>query len=221
MAANGGMYRRYRPMNYNKLFDISMPISYRMPVYKGKEEKRPKLEVVSDFNTGSVYESVITMNLHTGTHLDRTLHMMSGGNTIETLELKEMITDCKVVDLTTVKDKITANDLQGKSITPGDFILLKTRNSFEDLLEKEFIYLDSSGAQFLAEIGIKGVGIDSLGIERSQPEHETHLQLMNKKIHILEGLRLAEVEEGNYFLLAAPIYISGAEAAPVRAILLQ
>ena len=208
-------------MKDKKIYDISMPISYDMPVYKGKEAKRPILEVESDYITGKSYESRISMNLHTGTHLDRTLHMIEGGNTIETLEIKDLITVCKVLDLTSAKDSITSVELKTKHIKEGDFILLKTRNSFEDILESDYIFLDNTGAEYLADHKIKGVGIDALGIERSQPQHETHLSLMAKGIHILEGLRLKEVEEGEYFLVAPPINIVGAEAAPVRAVLIQ
>ncbi len=211
----------HKKMIDKKIYDISMPISIHMPVYKGKESKRPKYWVESDFNTGNAYESKIEMNLHTGTHLDRSLHMIPDGNTIETLDLNQVITKCRVLDLTSVKDKITANDLKGKGISEGDFLLLKTRNSFENLLEGEFIFLEKSGAQYLTEMKIKGVGIDALGIERSQPAHETHLQLMSIGAHILEGLILKDIEEGEYLLFAAPINIIGAEAAPVRAILIK
>ena len=37
----------------------------------------------------------------------------------------------------------------------------------------------------------------------------------------MEGLRLGDVDEGEYFLIAMPIKIIGAEAAPARAILLD
>jgi arylformamidase len=208
-------------LQYKEIYDISMPISADMPVYKGKASKRPSIRVESDFSTGSAYESKLEMNLHTGTHLDRTLHMMPGGNTIDTLSLEQVITECKVIDLTEVTEKISSEDLRGKNITAGDFLLLKTKNSFEDILESNFIYLDKTGAEFLAEKKIKGVGIDALGIERNQPDHETHLQLMKSGIHILEGLRLNEAEEGDYLLFAAPINIIGTEAAPVRAILIR
>jgi arylformamidase len=208
-------------MNNMRIYDISMPITVDMPVYKGKDAKRPSLTVESDFNTGTVYESRISINLHTGTHLDRTLHMMPGGNTMETLDLKQVVMECKVLDLTSVEEKITKEDLIGKDITEGDFILLKTKNSMEDILETDFIYLDKEGAKYLADLRISGIGTDALGIERSQPEHETHLQLMNIGVHILEGLRLKDIEEGKYFLFAAPINIVGGEAAPVRALLLK
>lgn len=208
-------------MNYKKIYDISMPISYSMPVYKGKESKRPKLVKECDFTTGNIYESRIEMNLHTGTHLDRTLHMLPEGNTIETLALEQVVTQCKVLDLSTVQEMITEKDFIGRNIKEGDFLLIKTKNSYEDILEKDFIYLDRAGANHLVNCKIKGVGIDSLGIERNQPGHETHLQLMSAGIQIIEGLRLKDVQEGDYFMVAAPINIIGAEAAPVRAVLLE
>lgn len=198
-----------------------MPIHHDMPVYKGRTEKRPHLRVQSDFTTGSAHESVIEMNMHTGTHLDRSLHMIPNGTTVESLDLCKVITPCKVLDLTQVAEKITAEDLKKKEINEGDFILFKTRNSFEDILEGDFVFLEKSGATYLRDKKIKGVGIDSLGIERSQPEHETHIQLLEVDIVIVEGLRLAHVEEGEYFLFAAPIYIQGAEGAPLRAVLIQ
>lgn len=208
-------------MKDKTIYDISMPITKDIPVWKGIEANRPQITVDSDFTTGVVYSSSIKMNMHTGTHLDRTLHMIDGGNTVETLPLKDYITECKVLDLTKARDKVTDQDLKTKEIKPGDFILLKTRNSFEDILEGDFVYLHKSAANYLAEIGIKGIGIDALGIEHSQPEHDSHLSLMGKGIHILEGLRLAQIEEGEYLLIALPLNIVGAEAAPVRAVLVK
>ncbi|NLP34723.1 MAG: cyclase family protein [Clostridiales bacterium] len=210
-------------MNWNsfQIFDISMKISHDMPVYKGKEEKRPKIIVERDFTSGSAYESRLEMNMHTGTHLDRSLHMLPGGTKIDSLKLEQVITKCKVLDLTSCLDKITSQDLKDKDISEGDFIILKTRNSFDDILEGDFIYLDDSGAVFLRDKKIKGVGIDSLGIERSQPEHPTHIKLLESDIVILEGLRLKDIEEGEYLLVAAPINVPEAEAAPVRAVLLR
>lgn len=204
-----------------KIFDISMPISISMPVYKGREIKRPIISIDSDFSTGSSYESRLEMNLHTGTHLDTPKHMISTGYTLEELELSRMVTDCRVFDLTQVKDKITDKDLMKLDIREGDFILLKTRNSYEDILENEYIYLDKDGANYLTKLKIKGVGIDSLGIERGQADHETHISLFNADIMILEGLVLKNIKEGEYLLSAAPINIPGAEAAPVRAYLIK
>lgn len=204
-----------------KIYDISMPIAYEMPVYKAREFKRPNLSIDSDFQTGTAYESRLEMNLHTGTHIDRTLHMIPGGNTIESLALEQVVTNCKVFDLTKVEEAITKEHLEKFTIEEDDFLLLKTKNSLENILEFDYIYLEKSGAQYLAEKKIKGVGIDALGIEKNQPDHETHLSLFEAGVVIIEGLRLGAIEEGEYLLVAAPINIVGAEAAPVRAFLMK
>ena len=140
--------------NSFKIFDISMPIFYSMPVYKGKEFKRPIISIDSDFTTGTAYETRLEMNLHTGTHLDTPKHMVPDGYTMENLALSKVITGCKVFDLTGVKEKITDKDLMNLDIKEGDFVLLKTRNSFEDILEKDFVYVDRDGADYLARLKI-------------------------------------------------------------------
>lgn len=207
--------------NSFEIYDISMPITRFMPVYKGKEQKKPVFDLDSDFSSGTSFETRLEMNLHTGTHLDAPLHMIPGGNTVGKIDLSKVVTVCKVLDLTDVKDKITENDLKKFSISKGDFLLFKTRNSFEDILENEFVYLDKIGAKYLSDLNIRGVGIDALGIERNQPGHETHISLLSSDIIILEGLRLKDIKEGEYLLCAAPILIPQAEAAPVRAYLIK
>ncbi len=204
-----------------RIYDISMSIFYDMPVYKGKISKRPMIKVESTFTTGTVYETKLEMNMHTGTHMDTPLHIFKEGKNLDGLDLTRVVTTCKVLDFTLVEEKITEAHLALKDIGSGDFVLLKTKNSFLEILQDDFIYLDKTGADYLASKNISGIGIDALGIERSQPEHGTHKTLLEADIIILEGLRLKEVEEGEYLLVAAPIKVLGVEAAPVRAILVQ
>lgn len=210
--------RKVDPM---KIYDISMTISESMPVYKGKPSLKPVIETERDFSTSSAHESKLHMNLHSGTHLDMPLHMIPGGKTLETLSLDKVITPCKVFDFTNKDISIGVEDLKKKDIQEDDFILLKSKNSFEDILEGNFIYLDREGSAYLRDKKIKGVGTDSLGIERDQPDHMTHIQLLEAGIIILEGLRLKDIPEGEYTLFAAPIKIHGTEAAPVRAVLIK
>ncbi len=204
-----------------KIYDISMTIHHDMPVYKNKNDKRPVLTCTSDFTNGSTYESRIQMDIHTGTHVDAPLHVLPSGATIEHIDLSKVITPCKVFDLTDLTGKISAVDLAKRDIKSGDFILLRTQNSYLNTFDSNFIYLDQSSAAYLKSKDIIGVGIDALGIERSQPGHETHKILFEAGIVILEGLRLRAVTEGNYLLIAAPLKIKGVEGAPTRAVLIQ
>ncbi|MDQ0339663.1 arylformamidase [Caldalkalibacillus uzonensis] len=202
-----------------KIYDISMPIHQDMPVYKNKVEKKPHFEVMSDFKTGKVHETRIHLDVHTGTHVDAHLHMFEDGETIEAIRLEELVGPCKVLDFTHVEDGISKADLEQKQINPSDFILLKTKNSFDTEFNFEFIYLKEDGARYLADIGVKGVGIDALGIERNQPGHPTHKTLMNKNIIILEGIKLDQVDERVYFMVAAPLKLLNVDAAPARVML--
>lgn len=204
-----------------KIYDISMSIEHSMAVYKNKDEKRPILKVIQDFLTGSSYESKITMNMHTGTHVDAPLHMIEGDKSIDSIDLNTVIAKCKVLDLTSVNDKITKEDLIDRNILKGDFLVLKTKNSYIEQFDYNFVFLEKSGAEFLRDKEIIGVGIDSLGIERNQFGHETHKLLMGKGITIIEGLRLKDVEEDEYILCAPPLKIINAEAAPTRAVLIK
>lgn len=203
-----------------KIYDISLPIACDMPVYKGKPDKRPVLSVASNFTAGPVYESKLEMNLHTGTHLDAALHIFPGGGTIDKIPLTSVVNKCSVLDLRQVTEKITAADLAVRPIAGGDFVLLKTRNSYEQILEGQFIYLTGGGAEYLVNCGVAGAGIDALGIERNQPGHPAHRLLLGAGLPVLEGLNLKEPAAGRYLLVAAPLNIIGAEAAPVRALLL-
>ncbi len=203
-----------------EVYDISMPIHTEMPVYKERDENRPQLAVIRDFAQGA-RETSLTLYMHTGTHVDAPFHFIPEGDKIDTLPLEEVIRRCRVLDMTDVSDKITPAELEGKGLKAGEFILLKTRNSFSDRFGPEYVFLDTTGAEYLVKQGVQGIGIDALSIERAQPGHPTHRVLLKERIVIIEGLRLAEVPEGDYLLIAAPLKIVGAEAAPARVILVK
>ncbi len=203
------------------IIDISMPIHDTMATYKGRVEKRPKRVIEQQTPQDPINESSITMNLHTGTHLDAAKHMMHGGWPIEQMPLDRLITRCKVFDLTQVKDAVTRADLENLDIRAGDFVLLKTQNSFGLVFGPDFVYIRKDAAQYLAEKGIKGIGTDSLGVERDQPGHDTHLAFLKNDVIILEGLDLKNAQPGEYTLIALPVNILGAEGAPTRAVLVE
>ncbi len=203
-----------------EFYDVTMPIHEAMPVYKNREENRPRLTVVRDFPDGA-RETNLALYLHAGTHVDAPFHFLPEGNKIDTLPIEEVVRPCRVLDMTDVVDKITPEDLASKGIQMGEFILLKTRNSFTDDFDPEYVFLDRLGAEYLVKLGVQGVGIDAFSIERAQQGHPTHRLLLRENIVIIEGLRLGNVPPGDYLLLALPLPIVGAEASPSRVILVK
>lgn len=204
-----------------RFYDISMTIEPTMTVYKNKDSKRPRFLQSASFDQQGVYETDLHLNLHTGTHVDFPLHTIPGGSTSSQERLEDFYGSCKVLDLTHLVDHISREDLEKYAIEKGDFILFKTRNSFVEPFDYDFVYLDKSGAEYLRDKEVRGVGIDTLGIERNQANHPTHDLLLGNGILILEGLRLALVEPNEYTLTAFPIKIKDVEASLVRAILIE
>lgn len=199
-----------------KMYDVTGAIYEGMTVYKNKPEKQPRIKPQTN---GYVTESRIELDVHTGTHVDAPLHMVEAGETFETISMEKLVGACKVLDLTDVEDGITRADLERFAIKEGDFLLFKTKNSFSEEFMFDFVYLAHDGAQYLTSLGIRGVGTDALGIERSQEGHPTHKTLFAAGIIVIEGLRLQEVEQGDYFLVAAPLKLLGTDAAPARVLL--
>lgn len=204
-----------------KIHDITMLIHKDMPVYKNIEDKKPKLMEVSNHQTGKHHESRVYLDIHTGTHFDAPLHMVAGGDTIENIDLYNCITPCKVFDLTNLESQITKADIEALDFGEGDFVIFKTRNSFSEEFDSNFVFIEKSAAEYLRDKKIKGVGIDALGVERSQPGYETHKALLGNDITVLEGLYLRDIEPGKYLLCALPLKIKGAEGAPARAVLIE
>lgn len=203
------------------IHDISMTISEEMQVYKNKVEKKPKIVTASSFERDGVYESQLIFNLHTGTHMDFPLHIFKEGNTSDQLDLSKLIRKVKVFDLIHVKEAIDQDDLKDMDIQKNDFVLFKTRNSLTESFDFKFVFISQSAAQYLADLGISGIGVDALGVERDQKGHPTHKILMNHDIIIIEGLRLKDIREDTYLMIALPIKIKHVDALPLSIILIE
>ncbi|RKD24325.1 cyclase [Ammoniphilus oxalaticus] len=201
-----------------KIYDVSMSIFEGMTVYKNKAEKQPRFERSTN---NYVSETKIQLDVHCGTHVDAPLHMVPEGETIESIALENLVGPCRVLDFTDVTGAISREHLEQHQPRQDEFILLKTSNSYQEAFNPDFIYLAEDGAHYLADQKVSGVGIDSLGVERSQPGHPTHKTLFQHEIIIIEGLRLKDVPEGRYFMVATPLKLIGTDASPARVILIE
>lgn len=209
-------------MSVKRVIDISWPISETMTAYKNQHEV--KFADIATFSGDNYRKSRITMSSHDGTHVDAPSHFVEHGSSIDQLPLTSLVGSCKVIDVTHVEEKITQADIAACDINAGDIILFKTKNSFLSPtahFNPQFVFIQHDAAQFLADKKIKAVGVDYLGIERSQPGHETHISFFSNNIAVVEGLRLGDVEPGAYFFCCLPLNIQGLEGAPARAVLFQ
>ena len=204
------------------IYDLSPQIHESMVVYKDKVQKKPRLTVTRTIRDGS-NESKLEMESHTGSHADAPFHFLQKGKKIDEVLLEKFFGDCVVLDFCNAGPAINESHLKAKSgmVKKGDIVLLKSKRKQSASFDFDFTYLDKSGAAFLASLKINAVGIDSLGIERNQKNHETHKILLQKEIIIFEGLELARVAQGRYKFYGFPLKIKNADASPIRAVLVK
>lgn len=166
--------------------------------------------------------SLMTADVHVGTHVDAPLHFVDGGADLEAIPLDNFIGPATVVDLS-ARTPITAGDLDRAQIAQGVERLLIRANQQPDWFERPFNpafnALTQDAATWIGDRELKLVGIDYLSIQRFDDGPETHQILLGAGVCILEGLDLSEVSPGDYELVCLPLRLQVAEAAPARAIL--
>lgn len=206
---------------WDKPLDISVTIHEDMVFWPNDPKfERQWVSKISEGKNANL--SKISLGSHTGTHIDAPYHFLDDGKTLEELDISKFYGLCKVFEIKNAQ-KILIDDIKNFLIERGDIVLFKTRNS-EILMDKNFhedyVGLSYEAAEFLAEKGVKTIGIDYLSIgPRGEEGRKIHKLLLSKEIGIIEGVNLLNVKEGKYFLVAFPLKIKGGEGSPVRALL--
>jgi arylformamidase len=202
--------------------DISVPLRSGMAVWPGDPPVR--IERITAIASGAVTNlSAVSMCLHTGTHVDAPLHFLDGGRSVAEMPLDALVGPARVIGIRDPK-AIRACELWPLGIRHGERILFKTRGSRRRWQAAEFrqdyVCLAPDAAGFLAERGVRAVGIDYLSIGAPGEEgYEVHRTLLRAGVWIIEGLDLSPVPAGRYDLICLPLKAPGADGAPARAIL--
>jgi arylformamidase len=212
-----------------KIHDVSVLVHNGIPTWPG--DPKFSMSLASSIAKGDVVNLTrLDMGAHTGTHMDAPFHFYRDGSGIDELPLEVLLGPCRVFDLSTITDHISAATLEacdwkgsdGASVTRA---LFKTRNSRhwannDSEFDKEFIALTSDAAMHLVHRGVKLVGVDYLSVEPySSKTHPVHDTLLGAGVVIIEGLNLSAVPAGDYELIALPLKLKGADGAPARVVL--
>ena len=106
-------------------------------------------------------------------------------------------------------------------MTAGDAeaILEKARGA-ERLLIAGPATVTAGAAKVFASGSLRLLGCEGQTVGPEEAPMEVHLILLGRGIALLEGIVLADVPQGRYFLSAAPLNLAGADGAPCRAYLI-
>jgi arylformamidase len=202
--------------------DISVPLTKGMAHWPGDTPVR--IERVRDMEQGErVNLSVISMGVHSGTHVDAPVHFVRRGQSIDNIPLDTLVGRARVIE---IKDpeSIKPEELARHRIRRGERILFKTENSSrvweKDEFVEDFVFISDGGADFLVDHGVRTVGVDYLSVGSFKHGGSyVHKILLGSGIWLVEGLNLSKATPGNYDFMCLPLRIVGGDGAPARAIL--
>jgi len=211
-----------------KFWDISRTLSNEVAPWPGdmpfQFQLTGKIAEGSSVNLGAIKTSV-----HNGTHADARFHFETDGETIEKAPLETYMGCAVVVDLAEAflgssgKHLITTEDLRAYSeeIAGTSRLLIKTgRWSDSSIFPNQIPVIAADVPQWLQKNGVKLLGLDLPSVDevdsKSLPNHHA---LARAGVAIIESLDLKDVGSGIYNLVALPLKIASADAAPVRAVL--
>ncbi|MCH2100610.1 MAG: cyclase family protein [Planctomycetes bacterium] len=201
------------------MIDISPTISERLGVWPGDVafSREESLSIACGDNIGL---SSIRGSVHLGAHADAPIHYTAQGEGVESRSLAYYFGRCQVVEVKVERGgRIMPNAIQVPIQAPRVLFRTGTFPNPEQW-NQDFAAFSPDLVDFLAEQGVVTIGIDTPSVD---PQNDavllSHQRVAAHDLAILEGLVLGAVKPGLYTLIALPLKIEGADAAPVRAAL--
>ncbi|MDQ2085186.1 cyclase family protein [Herbivorax sp. ANBcel31] len=199
------------------IVDLSHTIEKSMPVYPG--DKNVDIYFDKCLKANGYNVSVVSMGMHSGTHIDTPLHLLDSDDLINSYNLDRFYGKGVLLDVRGQKI-IKMNHSYSESIEENSIVLLYT--GFDKNYGKEIYYTKHPVVDFkLAEFFIQKK-IKMLGIDMPSPDKypfEIHKMLFKNNILLLENMTnlnsLLHIK--NFEITALPLKIK-AEASPVRAV---
>jgi arylformamidase len=204
--------------------DVTVPLENGMVHWEGD----PEVKIYRHFELGvdgmPCNLTKLEISAHTATHMDAMCHFVPGGAGMDEMPLEATIGPCRVIGMD-VEDQITPSDLEGLNLQQGERIIFKTHNTTRSwdmapVFDRNFVSISEAAGKVLAEAGVMTVGVDYLSIGGfGKDVVEVHQVMLGAGIWVIEGLRLVDIDPGDYDLLCLPLKIKGADGAPCRALL--
>lgn len=202
------------------LHDLTPRISPRLAVWPG--DVPWSRQVALDMQAGAhLTLSATTSTVHLGAHADAPNHYLRHGAGIADRPLAPYLGACEVFRVHVPRgSRVGVRHLPSEPTTPR---LLLDTGTFPDpeQFPTDFAALDPDLVHWAADRGVVLLGIDTPSVDLfASKALEAHTAVAARDLSLLEGLLLAGVPEGRYTLVALPLPLDGADASPVRAVLL-
>ena len=195
-----------------KIYDISQEV-FSCQVYPG--DPMPEKKELKSMKKGELYNlTAFNMCAHNGTHIDAPRHFIKDGKTIDEICLDAFVGMAYVAEHRGVVTNNDAVEIIEKAKKHNPEVAKR-------ILIKGDVEVSLEAAKIFASSDILLLGNEPQTVGPQNAPMAVHLALLSADVILLEGIRLAEVSEGIYFLNAAPLNLAGADGSPCRAVLID
>ena len=195
-----------------KIYDISQEV-FGCQVYPS--DPKPEKKELKSIEKGEVYNlTAFSMCAHNGTHIDAPRHFIKDGKTVDEMSLEAFIGMAYVVEYSGVVTENDATEIIEKAEKHN-------KEAAKRILIKGDVEISLEAAKVFASSNVLLLGNEPQTIGPKNAPMAVHLALLSADVILLEGIRLAEVSEGGYFLNAAPLNLAGTDGSPCRAVLID
>ena len=205
------------------VIDLSHVIQTGMPVFPGDEATN--IRRTHFVNRDGFAQTSLSMNSHTGTHVDIAAHIYADAPGLDWLGPGNFTGWGAVVDLTELdKSFIDQTDLAVLgSIEALDFAILRTGHDQywkTDRYFKDYPPLTETACRYLGGLQLKGIGLDTPSPDPADStDLKAHKELMDHGLAVVENLcNLDELPDESFVFCCLPLRIRDGEASPVRAV---
>jgi arylformamidase len=207
------------------LVDLSMPLSPRTVPVPG--HPCPAFDPLHAIERDGIRNTVMTISLHTATHIDAPSHVIDDGPAIDAIAVDRFRRPGVRLDLTASEPAapIDLPALVRAGFDPAgtrDAILLLGTGWSDRSWETERLYsgnpfLDPDAARAIADARPSAIGLD-FAVDRGKP-WPNHTTLLGGDVLLIENLmRLPTLPRDGFIVSAFPIRIAGENGAPARVV---
>ena len=194
-----------------KIYDISQEV-FGCRVYPG--DPAPTQNKLASIEKGDLYNlTEFSMCAHNGTHIDAPFHFIPDGKTVDAISLEAVVGPAYVAGFSGIVSAKDAAEIVKKAEEQNP-------QAAQRILLKGSAVVSAEAAETFASTGILLLGNESQTVGPEDAPMTVHQILLSANVILLEGICLAKVPEGVYFLSAAPLNLSGADGSPCRAVLI-
>ncbi len=194
---------------FSSIRDLTHTLTEEFPVFPGGVQAQ--ITVDNTIADNGFYTNLLTLQEHTGTHMDAPAHFIEGASTADMIPVEQFVAPMAMIDISaktesdpdsqlTVDDILAWEDANGP-LPAGAFVAMYS--GWETRLDDpaSFINQDADGVQhypgfdpeaaalLIDERNIVGIGVDTLSLDYgASTDFATHVTVLSAGRYGLEGL---------------------------------